>query len=1497
MSARLRYWFIVFLCWSSQVVLAQDFVLGNGDITACSGAFFDSGGQSGNYAPEESLVATICADGSSGTHIRMNFTALHLASGDTLFFFDGIDTLAPRIAFLAPSFNGKSYIIQSSAANPGGCLTVHFKSDILEDSLGWAASFQCIQSCQNIQSAIDGSLPEIRMEGDNGYLNSCPGNRIELSGRGIYPQNDILYRQSDETATFRWEMGDGTIYYGRDIAHQYKEPGGYIVELTITDEKGCTNTNFLQQRVRIADDPVVIFDPEEEEVCQGAQLTSSVASITPTPGGFAVRGYRSDSLALPDGDGSSYETSIEFSQFNPGQKITSAKDILGVCVNMEHSWLRDLEIDLTCPSGKSIILHNFAGEEGSGIFLGQPVDFDGVDPEPGKGYDYCWTPNATQGTWLEYIDAFLLNSDTLPSGDYSPYQSFDNLVGCPLNGKWTIEVRDRWSWDNGFIFSWGINFASSLFPISDDFTPAITDYYWTSNITPVAQTNASITHIPQFAGTFNNTFHVEDEYGCTWDTTFQLLSLPENHPDCANCGDLTQIPSDTSACLGSSIQIQAGPDNGILTDESTFKAFPGYTFNNSNHPLSNPYIQTLAVSAILPATLDDPLTQISSVCINLEAPVAEALQLYLQAPNGRIIALAVGAGGTSANFENICFSPAAMRNIEDSELPLSGTYAAQGNWTNLRGTPMNGNWRLLMADDRNTTLLNRLNSWSITFINRNEINYFWSPSAGLSCTDCPNPVIKPTVNRTYTLVSKDSYGCIDTDTLRVRVVTSDKPLVLDSVAVEMPSCFGRNDGAATLFVSGGNGQRAYSWSDSLQQFSQKAVLLEAGTYSVTVTDTLGCQLNTSVLVNQPDTLTVTVLPSDVACKGDSSGAALATPLGGTLPYRFAWNNQQTADRVESLAAGTYEVSITDARGCKAQGKVLINEPETALSVEVQQTDSGCFGQRQNQATALAAGGTGSLYDYDWSDGQTTAVAIGLDSLIYRVTVTDNNGCTGSSLVQVRDLQPIDFNIIKNEPSCIGYTDGGMGVNIITGGAGTQISDYRINWSTGASGNFIENLAAGQTYRVTVTDSKGCFATKERFLDNPQALNIGFDIDPVRCFGEASGAATLRGLIGNPAQYNISWDAAARNQTGVRASQLAAGTYGVTIIEPGGCRNTASVTLTQPQLLSATEAITNNQCFGDFTGTAGVVVSGGVPEYSYLWSTGARSPRIENLAAGTYPVTVTDKNGCSLQLPITIRQPSPVEPRITVTEPSCFDSRNGRISVSLSGGTGPFLFSTDNRNFSPNAVVAGLAGGNYTLYIKDFNNCTFQQPFSVTAPPEFTVEARISEPRIYQGDSVFLQVLPQNASGEIFYTWSSADPSILSCSVCPDPIARPVISTTFRIDAIDAKGCEAMDRISVNVARPREIAVPTGFTPNGDGVNDILRVHGRQGARVKVFRIFDRWGELLYETGDFEVNDPVMGWDGSFRGEALNSGVYLWYLVATYPDGSEESFHGQTTLIR
>ena len=164
--------------------------------------------------------------------------------------------------------------------------------------------------------------------------------------------------------------------------------------------------------------------------------SNAIVSVSPNTGTFSVAGIRSDSLPLPDGDGTSYQTSINFSDFAPGAVLTDINDLESICVNMEHSWMRDLEITLTCPDGTTIVLHDHPGQTGGQVFLGEPIDNDGGFPTPGLGYDYCWTPNATNPTWIQYSNANF--PGTLPPGDYSTVDPMTDLLGCPLNGEWTM---------------------------------------------------------------------------------------------------------------------------------------------------------------------------------------------------------------------------------------------------------------------------------------------------------------------------------------------------------------------------------------------------------------------------------------------------------------------------------------------------------------------------------------------------------------------------------------------------------------------------------------------------------------------------------------------------------------------------------------------------------------------------------------------------------------------------------------------------------------------------------------------------------------------------------------------------------------------------------------------------------------------------------------------------------------------------------------------------
>lgn len=179
-------------------------------------------------------------------------------------------------------------------------------------------------------------------------------------------------------------------------------------------------------------------------------------------------------VALPDGEGVAYTSTINFSEFPNNSQHSATNTITQVCVNMEHSWMRDLEIELVCPNGTRIVLHDHPGQTGGEVFLGVPDESDsGSNPNPGTGFTYCWTNNSSNGTWINYANLF--NPGTLPAGDYASVDNFNNFNGCSLNGDWTLSVEDLWGIDNGFLFSWSISFDAP-------FTRNITSEFSTSNI-------------------------------------------------------------------------------------------------------------------------------------------------------------------------------------------------------------------------------------------------------------------------------------------------------------------------------------------------------------------------------------------------------------------------------------------------------------------------------------------------------------------------------------------------------------------------------------------------------------------------------------------------------------------------------------------------------------------------------------------------------------------------------------------------------------------------------------------------------------------------------------------------------------------------------------------------------------------------------------------------------------------------------------------------------
>ncbi len=191
--------------------------------------------------------------------------------------------------------------------------------------------------------------------------------------------------------------------------------------------------------------------------------------ICPTNGNCGTLQTPEGSLALPDGacpedetqPCAGYENALTFTGFTPGQTLNDVSKLLGICVNMEHSWMRDIVVDAQCPNGTKVMLDDFQGHTGGEVFLGIPNDSDQTIPVPGTGWDYCWTPTATDLPWIPYANAHPAEH-TLHSGDYQSSQPLNAFIGCPLNGDWKIRVEDRWGIDNGFIFKWSVRFDPSI---------------------------------------------------------------------------------------------------------------------------------------------------------------------------------------------------------------------------------------------------------------------------------------------------------------------------------------------------------------------------------------------------------------------------------------------------------------------------------------------------------------------------------------------------------------------------------------------------------------------------------------------------------------------------------------------------------------------------------------------------------------------------------------------------------------------------------------------------------------------------------------------------------------------------------------------------------------------------------------------------------------------------------------------------------------------------
>ena len=658
---------------------------------------------------------------------------------------------------------------------------------------------------------------------------------------------------------------------------------------------------------------------------------------------------------------------------------------------------------------------------------------------------------------------------------------------------------------------------------------------------------------------------------------------------------------------------------------------------------------------------------------------------------------------------------------------------------------------------------------------------------------------------TYNVTITDANSCSKILTVLITQPTADLTTTISNST--NVSCFGGNNGNATVLASGGTSPYTYSWNTNPIQTSATASGLTAGTYNVTVTDANGCVDSSPVTITEPAGMSATIsAQTDVFCSGNSTGSATVTTTGGTAPYSYSWNTTpvQTSATATNLAIGTYTATITDANGCTTTTQATITEPNGIVISIASQTNVNCYGNNTGAVSVLASGGTGILsYSWDTIPVQTSLNATGLIAGTYHLTVTDANNCTKVQTVNI--TQPDEISIttdLEKDITCFNDANGEIKITI-TGGT----LNYNYTWTKDgipyATTKDLSNLSPG-IYIVTVSDANNCGPKTATFtITEPPILAVSLiSHTNILCFGEATGAIDIAVVGGTPALsgYNFAWTGPnGFTSSNKNLTAIIAGTYNVLITDNSGCSKALSVTLTQPTAIVLAATTTPIICYGSNDASITLAINGGVTPYTIAWSNLGGGTFQDNLSAGDYLITVTDSNNCVKTLNVNIPEAPIFTINPVVKNISCFGSHDGSINLNIIGGIAPVKLVWDDNAVAGN-VRNNLGPGSYTVTIVDSKPCTIRKTFIILEPQPLILSANVDNAfDCDNANSGAINLLVAGGTPPFTYAWSNG-------STTEDLVNIP--AGNYLVTVIDSRGCSKQAQYSINRPPPIEIGVAT-----------------------------------------------------------------------------------------
>ena len=706
---------------------------------------------------------------------------------------------------------------------------------------------------------------------------------------------------------------------------------------------------------------------------------------------------------------------------------------------------------------------------------------------------------------------------------------------------------------------------------------------------------------------------------------------------------------------------------------------------------------------------------------------------------------------------------------------------------------------------------------------------------------------------TVTQIVNASNTCNVADTFYLQID------VLDGSSTVTDSTICTNGDSYFFDVSTANA--TYAWHDGFTGATYEVT--NGGIYWVDVTIASGCSRRDSFIIQSTTPVVADLGPDLHFCDEFFTVVALDNPFA----ISYLWSTGDTITEIAIEDSGEYWVAMTDVNNCTTRDTIDIAFTVTP-EIDLGEDTVLCRGELV-LLNATTPGAT-----YTWQDYTTGSTYPSFNPGTYWVEVNLNE-CFASDTIVIAVPTPLAVDLGPDDSVC------DQAVYALDGYSPWAV-DYL--WSNGAVNSSINVYGNGE-YWLALMDSLGCVVR--------DTVNLIFSATPIITLNDTTicdeSFVTLN--AGIPGGTYLWQD----NSTASSFTTGQEGEYWV-MVDNNGCigEDTMSLFVSYPPAIVFTGSDLN--CYEDCTGSIEVIIPTADESFLFSWNNGETLPDPEGLCVDTYFVTMTNEFNCIYFDTVMLSQPEPLNFEVLLQDVVCPNDGDGIIEiVNSTGGTIPYFYRLNQDSTTTDPYFSGLSGGAYEAFLIDANACSDSMDVFLYEPPEVAITAG-EDLYIDLGDEAQINSIVLPDDNQVI-AWTPSD--YLDCDSCLSPVALPLNSTVYYMTVTDSiTGCQQADQMMIQVYKPRPVFIPNVFSPNLDGTNDWFSIYADPSVReILSFKVFDRWGELLFERYHFQPNQETLGWNGIFKGKNMNPGVFVYLIEVAFIDDVEEQYSGDVMLAR